>query len=211
MAMAKANRDENRKLRWLYGAGSVLLMALGVYVIAKPEVGVAAICGVTGALALIFGVIKLAVYFMTEVRGVGLGYDLSIGALCVIFGGILLLRPKGVVDMLQVLVGVYLLVDAVLKLQSAVDAKRLGLQGWWVTLVLTLACLALGVVMLLRLGDDILMILIGVSLLADGAQNLCVLIFSAVAVRKLARMDKDGDGFPDIIDATDGQDPPAQE
>lgn len=211
MAAVKKAGDKNQKVNWLYGAVSVLLVVLGVYIIINPEVGVAAICGVIGALALIFGIIKIAVYFSTEIRGIGLSYDLSIGALCAIAGIILLFKPKGVVDLIQVLVGVFLLIDSVLKLQTAVDAKRLGLEGWWVTLIFTLICLALGVVMLLKLGADILMVLVGVALIADGLQNLCIVIFSIIAGRKLAQNDKDGDGLVDIVDVTETQATPEPE
>lgn len=211
MATLKKAREKNQKVSWLYAAVSLLLIALGAYIIIRPEVGIAAICGVVGALALIFGIIKIAVYFSTEVRGIGLGYDLSVGALCAIAGIILMLKPKGVVDLIQVLVGVYLLIDSVLKLQTAVDAKRLGIDGWWITLIFTVICLGLGVTMLLKLGADLLMILIGVSLIADGLQNLCIVIFSIIADKRLAKKDKDGDGLADAVDATDAQTVSGQE
>lgn len=207
MAITKDLTGKNQKVNWLYGTVSLLLVILGIYIIIRPDVGVSAICGVVGALALIFGIIKVVVYFATEVRGIGMTYDLSVGTLCAIAGIILMLKPRGVVELIQVLIGTYLVIDSVLKLQTAVDAKRLRLDLWWIPLIFTIICLALGISMLVRLGGDLVMILIGVSLIADGIQNLCIVIFSIIAGRMLAKKDINGD----IIGSTEVQSTPETE
>ncbi len=49
------------------------------------------------------------------------------------------------------------------------------------------------------------------ALIADGFQNLCIVIFSIITGRKPEKKDKDGGSAADVIDATDTQAEPGQE
>jgi uncharacterized membrane protein HdeD (DUF308 family) len=178
------------KIKWAYVVISVFLMALGICTFIWPEITAGTICSAMGAAAIVFGIIRIITYFMREVRGVALNYDFSIGALAVVAGIILLITKSRVVDLLQIVIGVYLVVDSVFKLQTALDAKRLGVSGWWISLILTAACLALGIVLIVKIGSNLLMVLIGAALIADGLQNLFLVIFSAAAAKALARAEK---------------------
>ena len=175
-------------IKWAYVGISVFLLALGVCALVWPEITAGTVCIAIGIAAILFGIVKLIAYFLREVKGIGLNYDLSIGVLGIAAGIFLLVGKDRVIDLLQIVIGIYLVVDSVFKLQTSVDAKRLGVGGWWVSLILSLACAAFGVVLALRVGSNILMILIGVALIVDGLQNLCLVIFSAMAAKALARM-----------------------
>jgi len=178
------------RIKWAYVLMSLFLMALGVITFVWPEITAATICSAIGAASVVFGIIKILTYFMREIKGVALNYDFSVGALAVIAGLILLISRERVVDLLQIVIGIYLVVDSVFKLQTALDAKRLNVGGWWLSLIVTIACLALGVVLIVKIGGDYLMVLIGAALIADGLQNLFLVIFSAVAEKALARKQK---------------------
>ncbi|MEG2008572.1 MAG: DUF308 domain-containing protein [Oscillospiraceae bacterium] len=194
-------------VKWSYVGMSLFLISLGLCTVIWPNIGLVAVCVSIGAGAVLFGVFRIIVYFLREVRGVALSYDFSVGLLALAVGVVLLIHPQGVLDFLQIVIGIYLLIDSVFKLQTALDSKRLGMSGWWVPLIFTVVCLGLGVLMILKVGADFIMALIGAALIADGLQNLCLVIYAAVAAKQLARMDKDGDGKPDIIDMTPEQSP----
>lgn len=200
MSKVKNDKDTATATKWSYIGLSVFLIALGLCAVIWPNIGMATVCVAIGAGAVLFGVIRIIVYFMREVRGVAVSYDFSIGLLALIAGVILLIHPQSVLDFLQVVIGVYLLLDSVFKLQTALDSKRIGMTGWWVPLIFTVICLVLGVLMVLKVGAELVMMLIGAALIADGLQNLCLAVYAAVAAKQLRRMDKDGDGLPDIIE-----------
>lgn len=206
----KKSSDVAVGIKWSYVALSIFLIGLGVCAVVWPDIGLSTICIAIGAGAVVFGVVRIIAYFLRETRGVALNFDFSVGLLCLIAGVILLIHPQSVIDFLQVVIGIYLLLDSVFKLQTALDSRRIGIPGWWVPLVFTVACLVLGVLMILKVGADVIMVLIGAALIADGLQNLCLVIYSAVAAKQLKRMDKDGDGLPDIIDVSEdaAQTPP---
>ena len=196
-----------KKIKWANVFISLLLIGIGVCIFVWKTVTTSTLCIAIGAAALLFGILKLVSYFVRDVKGVAVNYDFSVGALAVIFGIIMLIHPQNVVELLQVLIGVYLLLDSVFKLQTALDSKRLGVPGWWVTLIFTLVCLALGFMLIFKIEQDMLMTLIGISLIADGLQNLCMVIFSAVAARALEKLDKDGDGVADCVEVMEAEEP----
>ena len=56
---------------------------------------------------------------------------------------------------------------------------------WWVTLVCTVVCLVLGILLVFNPfdGKQVLTIMMGVSLIVDGVQNLCTVVYAAVFVK----------------------------
>ena len=86
---------------------------------------------------------------------------------------------------LYFMIGLLVLVDSVFKLQVAVDSRRMGAHSWWVTLVCTVVCLVLGILLVFNPfdGKQVLTIMMGVSLIVDGVQNLCTVVYAAVFVK----------------------------
>ena len=89
-------------------------------------------------------------------------------------------------SMIPQVLGVYMLIDCVFKLQIALDAKRLGSGGWWLSLLVTLVCIIWGLMLVWQpFGlEKHLMTLIAGGLIADGVQNLLAVIYMAATVRK---------------------------
>ena len=111
MAKASAKKDPTSTVKWSYVVFSLFLIGLGVCAVVWPDIGLATVCIAIGAGATVFGIIRIIVYFLRELRGVALSYDFSIGLLAVILGVILLVHPQGVIDFLQVVIGIFLLLD----------------------------------------------------------------------------------------------------
>lgn len=97
----------------------------------------------------------------------------------------MLWRAPALTDILSVMIGLLVLVDSVFKLQVAVDSRRMGAHSWWVTLVCTVVCLVLGILLVFNPfdGKQVLTIMMGVSLIVDGVQNLCTVVYAAIFVK----------------------------
>ena len=185
-----------KRVKWIYVVLSLFLIAMGVCLFMWPEIPSVTICCAIGGGAVLFGIIKIVFYFLREIERVGEQYDFAIGSMCVIAGAILLIHPADVLSMIPQVLGVCMLMDSVFKLQIALDAKRLGNKGWWVSLLITLVCIVWGIVLILRdLGpfglDKYLTILIGGGLVADGVQNLVAVVYMAGTVKKTEAVGKE--------------------
>ena len=164
---------------------SLALCALGIFLIACPNVSVAALGVICGALMIAFGVVRLVGYFSKDLYRLAFQYDLATGILLVALGCVLLVHPGGLLNFLCVALGLFILADGLFKIQIAVDSKRFGLKEWWLILTVALVTGAFGMLLMLRPagGSKWLMILFGVSLLFEGILNLCTALTAVKIVK----------------------------
>lgn len=182
-----------KRIKWAYVLLSAFLLVLGVLLVVNPDTSMITICRILGGCVLAFGVIKIVLYFVREVEGVAIRYDFAVGAFCVILGAMLLWRAPTMVGFLSVVIGLLILVDSVFKLQVAIDSRRMGATTWWVTLLFTCVCMVMGGLLVFDpfSGQQVLATVMGVSLIADGLQNLCTVIYAAVFVKDVKHAVRD--------------------
>ena len=175
-----------KRVKWVYVLLSLFLIGVGVCLCLWPDIPSVTICCAIGGGAVLFGIVKIVLYFLHDIEQVGEQNDFAIGAICVIAGAILLIHPGAVLAMIPQVLGVYMLADSMFKLQIALDARRLENKGWWVALVITLVCILWGCLLIWQpFGlDRYLSMLIAGGLVADGVQNLVGVIYCAATVKK---------------------------
>lgn len=182
-----------KRIKWAYVLLSVFLLVLGILLVANPDTSMITICRILGGCALAVGVVKIVLYFVREVEGVAIRYDFAVGAFCIILGALLLWRAPTMVGFLSVVIGLLILVDSVFKLQVAIDSRRMGAATWWVTLLFTCVCMVMGGLLVFDpfSGQQVLATVMGVSLIADGLQNLCTVVYAAVFVKDVKHAVRD--------------------
>ena len=158
-----------KRIKWSYVVLSAMFLLLGIYLVVNPETSLVMICRILGAAMAVFGVMKIVLYFIREVEGVAIRFDFAVGLFCIILGALMLWRAPALTDILSVMIGLLVLVDSVFKLQVAVDSRRMGAHSWWVTLVCTVVCLVLGILLVFNP--------------VDGVQNMCTVVYAAIFVK----------------------------
>ncbi len=172
-----------QKLKLVYIALSVALFAVGLCLIIWPEQFATIFCYVIGSIALILGAIELVIFFVRDFTSTSSGYRLLVGLLASIFGLILLLKPDNSAVFFSMLVGVFIIIDSVVKLQATFELKNIGAIQWWVNLVLSVVSAVLGVMLVINpFGTGtLLLIFMGISLIVDAIENVFTVIFLAIA------------------------------
>lgn len=155
------------KWRSLIIAFSAIL--IGLLFILTPQTSADVICYVAGILLLASG-IAAVVSYLASGRLFG-SYALVSGIVLLVCGVFCLLRPEIIQGLLTVIFGVFLVIDGMMTLQDGVDCARARLAGWWVMAILGAVVIALGCVVLFGKFDSI-MLLAGISLIADGVFDL---------------------------------------
>ncbi len=173
---------------------SVLLMALGVLLIVLPDLSISLVGIVAGAMLIALGILKLMGYFSRDMYQLAFQYDLAFGLLLVALGVLLMMQPNRAMHFLCLIVGISIAADGLLKFQTALEARRFGLGSWWLIMALGILAGVIGIVTAFRPAQSaqVLMVLMGISLLAEGALNLCVSL-CAVKIIRAAQ--------PDVIEA----------
>lgn len=189
-----------KRAKWGYLLYSLLLSLLGLALIIWPNTSAETFCIIIGAISLVYGVVKIVEYFKRGAVTYSLfQFDLAGGVFLAIIGAVLLLHPRYILTFLPIVIGFYMIIDGVMKVQTSIDAKRFGLRAWWLILTGALLGAALGVYLLFNPleGGAVLMIVIGVSMLFNGVQN----IFSALYTARMVKNVQDAVSEP--IDVND--------
>ena len=173
-----------------YIALSALLLALGLTLILKPQMSIALTGAIVGATMIAFGIIKLIGYFSRDLYRLAFQFDLAFGILLIALGVLLLAKPVRAMNMLCVILGIEIVADGLFKLQTAVDARRFGLETWWLIFTLAVITGAAGIALAVHPSESALTLtcLTGMALSAEGLMNLCVAL-CAVKIVHHQRMD----------------------
>ena len=157
---------------------SVLLCVMGIVLIVVPNFSALLLCRIGGLLLILFGFVKIIGYCSKDVYRLAFQYDLAFGILLIALGVILIFRSEIMVNVICIFLGIFILADALLKIQISIDAKTFGIRQWWLILSVALLTVVIGVLLVFRTSGSVraLMVLLGISLLADGIMNLTTVL-----------------------------------
>ncbi len=174
-------------LKKSYFASSLAFILLGLALLLWPEVSLRVVCYLFGALILLKGLLSIWAYVRAEERFFFSYFTLLFGVAASALGVFLLIKPDTVVSVLPILIGLFIVFDGVVRLQSAFDLKRAGFTAWWSFLLLALLSAVLGVLMIWNpfATVQVLVMAIGIILLIEGALNLISAIYAGMLLRVL--------------------------
>lgn len=186
-------------------------IALGVALIAWPDASVNLFCYALGAMAAVYGLLRLFRYITHREERYAI-INLLVGVVALALGICLFIKPELFASILPFVLGLYLIFDGIVKLQSTFAIKKEGYEKWGILLLLALVTVALGVVTVLNpfQSADFLITFIGICMLADGIING----YNAIAILKQLRLNKQVSAQVDAIveaETAEGCEPPAPE
>ncbi|MBO5568122.1 MAG: DUF308 domain-containing protein [Clostridia bacterium] len=171
---------------------SIALCSFGILLIVNPEISISAFGLFTGACLIIFGAVKIVGYFSKDLYRLAFQYDLAFGIMMIALGIMVILEPDNVIETICIALGIAFLMDGLLKIQIAIDAKKFGIHPWWLIFAMAIMAVVIGILLVFRTAESArtLMILLGTSLLADGILNLITVLTTVKIIRNQ---------YPDVI------------
>lgn len=164
-----------KEVRIIHVVASALLFLGGILLLVWPKIGNTAVQVLVGVNFIVTGAARILGYFANDLYRLAFQYDLAMGSFCAIFGVLLIIYPNNFLVVLPLAIGVYAMLDGLLKLQTAFDAKAFGMQQWWGLLTAASIVAVIGVVLLiisaLETTENVIT-LTGVTLMLDGAENV---------------------------------------
>lgn len=169
-----------KQAKILHIAISICMILIGFTMILYPRFTVMTLATIVGALTLTTGILKLISYFAKDTYNLAFQFDLALGIFFCIIGAVLLIHPEDLVGFLPIVLGFIILIDGTLKIQTALDARIFGLTKWWFIIVLAALTSIIGIFLILKPFDAValLMIYMGIGLVMDGIQNLCITAYT---------------------------------
>ena len=169
---------------------SIAYIIIGMMLLIMPQTSLLWICYAFGAVVLVTGIVCLIQY--ARIRGTGFTAPFMLvgGVITAGLGIFTLAKPQVVASFLPVVFGIFILVDGLSRVGTAIDlAKRKG-QKWWMLLLLSVVSVALGVLLVLHPFDAAVSVVMvcGILLIVEGALNLGCVLYAAMELRTLDRM-----------------------
>ena len=178
-----------QKAKWAYGIVSVAMIILGLVLIVFPEISMLTLCYTIGVMMVVFGIIKLIGFFSKDLFKLAFQFDLALGILSIVAGVLMIFRSDEILILLPSIIGIFIIIDGVFKMQTSMDAKRFGMEKWWFILLLAVITTLAGLFLIVNPFEGVcaFIILMGISFLIDGIQNLWVVLYTVKTVKTQSR------------------------
>lgn len=173
---------------------------LGVILMLYPEASLRWLSRAIGTVMLASGIIRLVGYFSKDLYYLAFQFDFALGILSILFGAILVFKPTLFISTVQIIMGVFALVNGLFALQTAMDSKKFGMRYWWILLAFSVVSSVTGLVLIispLKTAAAVIT-LTGITLLIAGADKIFVSIYTIVT--------KKGDSENTPVDLSDFRD-----
>ncbi|MDD6212612.1 MAG: DUF308 domain-containing protein, partial [Clostridiales bacterium] len=125
-----------KKIRMARG-GYILISSIfyiaGIVCMMVPSISPTSLCICGGLILIAYGIVKIIGYLSDDMYDLAFQYDLACGLFLMVLGIIVLGCNLRIRLYLSPGLGLLILLDAVLKVQTAKDAKVFGLETWkWI-------------------------------------------------------------------------------
>lgn len=153
---------------------AILYIIMGLGLIIFKQSAVTAVCYIAGAAGIIYGAIRLFMFFSDTDKALAEGSGMVGGGICFILGLMLVIRTSYIVTVFSVIIGIAIATDSIIKLQNSLDMKRLGQNKWKALLISALVMLAISIILLFDplKGSEFIAVAMGLALIADAVLNL---------------------------------------
>ena len=139
-----------KKAKITHIIASSSLLVLGIVLLCLFPIPLTALRFSVGGVFLLVGASKLFGYFSNDLYKLAFQFDLALGVLSLIVGVVFMLRRTSDYSDFAMVIGIYAIVDALLKLQTAFDAKRFGMSKWLMLLIAAVVVGGAGVLTLMN-------------------------------------------------------------
>lgn len=165
-----------KKLKTNIVISATLCILLGIVLVVWPDLSMQIVCTAIGAVLLIGGGVRLAVYFTAKDGSVYAQMNLIMGIILAVVGIWILLQPDKVLAIIPIIVGIVIALHGVNNLQQAISLCKEKYDKWWVALILGLLTVGFGILLVCRPFEalDTAVMMIGLFLIYDGISDIWI-------------------------------------
>lgn len=158
---------------------SVLLIIVSLFLIAKPGIAVSTVVTLFAIVFLVDGIINIIAYMMEDAEIRAYSNELIMGILLVILGLIILLNQPLFISILPIMIGLWIFIKSIMKLQLAINLKSAVAERWGLLLVSSILMAILGVLIIVNPFEAIFTLtrFIGIMMLVAEVINICESVY----------------------------------
>ena len=166
-----------------------LLLAIGAFLIFYPEAEMQWAKYIVGPGCILMGGARLFGYFCNDLYRLAFQTGFAAGAFCILVGVLFIIAPENALTLSPYVVGFFAMIDGLIKLQTAMDARTFGMSKWVILIISAVVVVILGfVTVILSVTSGETTLWLGLCLLVDGAENMWDTMYTVrVRARKVGR------------------------
>lgn len=174
-----------KAVKYAYSAFAGILIAFGLTVMILAGIPEHLFMVMGGILMIGFGAVRLLGYFSKDALQLAFQFDLILGITSAVLG-CYMVWDSDAVGHIVIILGLFFLIDGLSKVQTAIDAKRIGVERWWLILIVALVAVVIGCLAVLMKFREFQAVsrLIGANLALDGVLNLYVTQSTVNTIRR---------------------------
>lgn len=163
---------------------ALIFIIIGCYLLPHPQIAFQSLCYLLGAVFMGYGVIKLICYFAKDIYQLAFQFDFAMGIFSLTMGFLIFYFVKPISTIFPTMIGIIILIDAVLKIQTTLDAKKFGLEKWWFILILAIITALAAVLLIIKPMGTVYTLLhfLGLNFIFDGCLNLWIVLYTVKVV-----------------------------
>lgn len=165
---------------------SAAYIAIGVVMLAFPQMSLPNLCNAIGVVAIIVGIIGVAFYFIRKSFLDPDQIGFAGGVAMILFGLFAVVRPEEFARGFSQILSFCVIGDSIVKLQFSMDLLRLKSSRWWVIVLIALATagLSMGILLYPFADPNAKSFYTYVVLLTDGVVNIVTTAYLNIRLKK---------------------------
>lgn len=191
--------DLIRRALGAYFTFAFVFVVLGICFLAWPQTSMMTVCYILGAVTLAWGLVKISGFVKNKDKNKSFSFQFSliIGIFLTIAGALLIVFPRFILPVIPIIMGIMLTADGIHKLKVGFDAKAIGHGKWWLIEILAVITAVFGFCLIINNSAAVtaIIVLLGVSLLIDGVQNIIVIVSTFKLMSKMNAEEKAREEF----------------
>lgn len=124
---------------------SLILLMIGFLLWTKSDTIIKLVSIILGIVLIVAGIVMLVRYWKTDKKTVLSSFNFGYGIISMIAGTALILNPTIVGSLLPFVIGIWVIISSIMRLEGAFYLKQLGSTKWVTPLILAIMSLICGI------------------------------------------------------------------
>lgn len=174
-----------RTIKILNAIMALCFLALGIVILAMPELSVKTVGITLGVTMAFFGVCKVLGYFSRDLFRLAFRYDLQLGIALATLGVIVACAPERMMSFMCIIFGVFMAVNGLFRATMTVEAMRFGIRPWVLILISAILSALFGLALVLypTVTAQFLSAMLGVALIVEGTADLITVLTTVKIIK----------------------------
>ncbi|MCR5264230.1 MAG: DUF308 domain-containing protein [Clostridiales bacterium] len=175
-----------KRLEISYLTYAAALIVIGAVLAVFPGVSLGIVGVAAGIVLALVGALCLILHFGGMYFGIPSGFTLMTGIAFLMVGILLIIRPGSGASVVTFIIGAFVAVEGVFRIQNASEERRAGLRRWWLPLIAGIADIIFGLMTIIRpFGTASAIVrLAGIALIIVGVTDAAVSLYASRHVKK---------------------------